>query len=202
MTSNDLLAPSLQMATFDLFSVTPIGIVIVLMSIVYFMVFGRYVLPDRPDETGPSPEKATEYFEKTYGIAGDLFEAKVTIDSPLVGLDIEEIETRFDLPFILAVRNGDEVIVAPPRDQIVWVNTILGLMGSAEQMASIANEYSLALNAELTAFAETLNASQAGIAELVIPQARASTTTVGSTPATSLSGMPTVSSLSPDVSRS
>ncbi len=170
LNANQRLTGDQQMATFDLFSVTPIGIAIVLTGIGYFVLFGKIVLPEAKGSSGAQvPAKASEYFQNIYGIGGDLFEARVTIDSPLVGLTIEEIESRFEIPFIVAQRDGDELIVAPPRDEIVWVNSTLGLMGSAEQMANLASEHALVLNAELQAFSDVLNASQAGIAELVIP---------------------------------
>ena len=169
LNANHTLPSDQQMATFELFSVTPIGIAIVLTGIGYFVVFGRLVLPEAKGADSDVPAKASEYFEQVYGINGDLFEARVTIDSPLVGLTIEEIESRFDIPFILAQRNGDELIVAPPRDEIVWVGSTLGLLGPPEHMASLAADHSLVLNAKLQQLADVLNPSQAGIAELVIP---------------------------------
>ncbi len=43
---NDLLRP-FDIAPFGLFSVTPFGIAIVLTGIIYFIVFGRFVLPQQ-----------------------------------------------------------------------------------------------------------------------------------------------------------
>ncbi|MDH3715451.1 MAG: SLC13 family permease [Gammaproteobacteria bacterium] len=170
LNANRTLPGDRQMATFGLFSVTPIGIAIVLTGIGYFVLLGRMVLPEAKGADGDQlPAKTSEYFEQVYGINGDLFEARVTIDSPLVGLTIEEIESRFEIPFILAQRNGDDLIVPPPRDEIVWVNSTLGLLGPPEQMASLAADHSLVLNAKLQQLADVLNPSQAGIAELVIP---------------------------------
>jgi di/tricarboxylate transporter len=169
LNANHKLPGDQQMETFGLFSVTPVGIAIVLTGIAYFVLLGRIVLPEARGVDGDLPAKTSEYFEKVYGINGDLFEARVTIDSPLVGLTIEEIESRFDIPFILAQRNGDDLIVPPPRDEIVWVNSTLGVLGPPEQMASVAADHSLVLNAKLQQLGDVLNPSQAGIAELVIP---------------------------------
>ena len=50
---NDLMQP-FGLEPFSLFSVTPIGVVIVLCEIVYFLVSGRFVLPHRDENQNES----------------------------------------------------------------------------------------------------------------------------------------------------
>ena len=45
LSSNKTLSPDQQMDTFNLFSVTPIGIALIVTGIVYFVIAGRFVLP-------------------------------------------------------------------------------------------------------------------------------------------------------------
>jgi len=43
--ANESLAPQMAMEHFNLFSVTPVGIALVASGLVFFLVFGKYVLP-------------------------------------------------------------------------------------------------------------------------------------------------------------
>ena len=49
LTSNKALPPDQQMATWSLFSVTPVGLALVAGGIVYFVLVGRFVLPGEQD---------------------------------------------------------------------------------------------------------------------------------------------------------
>ena len=72
------------MESFSLFAVTPIGIVLIITGILYFVFLGRFVLPvvkDKPQESGST----LTYFRETYGIEGDVYEARVAPGSPLIG---------------------------------------------------------------------------------------------------------------------
>ncbi|GIT27036.1 MAG: hypothetical protein CM1200mP41_30800 [Gammaproteobacteria bacterium] len=72
------------MDTFSLFSVTPIGLVLLAGGVLYFVVLGRVVLPvvkDKPQESGST----LQYFREVYGIQGDVYEARVGRESPLIG---------------------------------------------------------------------------------------------------------------------
>ena len=177
--SNRALPSGQQMETFGLFAVTPIGVALVATAIGYFVYAGRFVLPEaKPDGADELPAKATQYFEQTYGISGKLFEARVTQESPFLGLTIDDIESRYRIPFILALKHNNDIVVAPPRDQILWANSTIGFMGNSEQMAELTASYGLSVSPELKQFATSLDASQAGIAEVVIPP---SSTLVGKT---------------------
>lgn len=157
------------MATFHLFDVTPIGIALVLAGIAYFALAGRFVLPR---VRGPSadPGKTSRYFERVYGITGGIFEAKVTLDSPLAGRTIGEIEESGEqLPFILGIRNADQIRLAPPRDEMIWVGTVFALMGAPEEIRAFTRRQKLVLSRDLKAFVEHLSPSRAGVSEVVIP---------------------------------
>ena len=75
--SNAVLPPGVKpMESFDLFAVTPVGLALLGVGILYFMIGGRYLLPDVKGDI-PDPGTTARYFEETYGIKGDVFEAEV-----------------------------------------------------------------------------------------------------------------------------
>jgi di/tricarboxylate transporter len=170
ISSNKTLPADQQMETFGLFAVTPVGIALVITGILYFIVAGRFVLPSRSETDTNRTSRATEYFEKLYGIKGELVEVRITDDSPQVGMSIHQVEeTSTNTPLMLALYSGDVVKVPPDREEMIWVNTRLGLMGDRDQIAKFCEENNWEILGEPDRFADVLNAQHGGIAEIVIP---------------------------------
>lgn len=168
--SNAMLAPEHQMEPFGLFSVTPVGLALVAAGVVYFMLAGRFVLPDRNAAESSRPSRASDYFEKLYGIKGELMEVRVTDDSPQVGMTIRQVEDQQrSSPMMLALYSGDVVKVPPDREEMIWVNTRIGLMGDREQIEEYCKESHWEILGEPDRFSDVLNAQHGGIAELVVP---------------------------------
>ena len=159
--------PTLE--TFHLFDVTPIGIVLLLSGIVYFLVGGKFLLPVAKEKASGVPARTQTYFADVYGIKGDVYELLVTVDSPLVGMNISEAEQIADAPLLLAIRNTEEPRLAPPSDEMIWVGTILGVMGTRNQVGRFALDNQCRVQPRLKTFGPLFNSSRAGISEVVIP---------------------------------
>jgi di/tricarboxylate transporter len=159
--------PTLE--TFHLFDVTPIGIVLLLSGIVYFLVGGKFLLPVAKEKASGVPARTQTYFADVYGIKGDVYELLVTVDSPLVGMNISEAEQIADAPLLLAIRNTEEPRLAPPWDESIWVGTILGVMGTRNQVGRFALDNQCRVQPRLKTFGPLFNSSRAGISEVVIP---------------------------------
>ncbi len=171
MSSNRQLPDSSQMQEFSLFSVLPIGLALSVTGLLYFYVAGRFVLPAIDTDSGRT-SRTDDYFKSLYGISGELLEAQVTVDSPMVGMSIHQVEETYDkTPFMLALYSGDVVKVPPDRDETIWVTTRLGLLGDREQVEAFCNEYHWDLKGEPDRFAKVLNQQYSGIGEIVIPPA-------------------------------
>jgi di/tricarboxylate transporter len=167
--SNSTLPPGVTpMATFSLFSVTPIGLALLVAGILYFVFLGRVVLPvvkDKPQESGST----LQYFREVYGIQGDVYEARVVVDSPLIGGTIADIEEAGRDGWIVAVRNRDGIRVAPRGDTELQAGTELAIMGRRDAVDRFCKENGLELKRRTEVFTEILSATAAGIAEVVIP---------------------------------
>ena len=101
-------------------------------------------MPSRDDERQVVPPGATaSYFESTYGIEGEVVELMVPAESALIGLSIAEVEALSDTPLILAIKVGEEARLAPPADQMLWANTILGVLGPRERIHEWAQQQGL-----------------------------------------------------------
>ncbi len=174
---NDLIAsadrnlpPGAQtIEPFSLFSITPVGIPLLLVGIGYFAFLTRRLMPGEGDNPKVTPGRTESYFAETYGIEGEVIELTVTADSPLVGMSIGEAETLVHAPLILAVKNGNEARLAPPADQMIWVGTVLGVLGARPAVSDFAQGLELRVGNRIQALADMFNPSRAGISEVVIP---------------------------------
>jgi di/tricarboxylate transporter len=169
--ANRNLPPGAQtIQPYSLFSITPIGIPLLLAGLGYFWLFTRRLLPDdlegKPKVT---PGRTESYFADTYGIEGEVIELTVTADSPLVGMSVGEAETLDNAPLILALKNGNEARLAPPSDQMIWVGTVLGVLGRRGDVNDFAQALQCRPGNRVQALADMFNPTRAGISEVVIP---------------------------------
>lgn len=169
--ANRNLPPGAQtIQTFSLFAVAPIGIPLLLTGLAYFALFTRRLLPsDAEDRQKVTPGRTETYFAETYGIDGEVLELTVTADSPLVGMSVGEVEQLRGAPLILALKSGNEARLAPPADQMIWVGSVLGVLGKREAVNDFANTQLCQVQARLRNFADLFNPARAGISEAVIP---------------------------------
>ncbi|MBD8897422.1 SLC13 family permease [Rhodanobacter sp. DHG33] len=166
----NLLPGAHTIPKFGLFSVTPAGLALAAVGIGYFYFFGRKLLPGHEDERlKVTPGRTESYFADTYGIAGETSELTVTAESPLVGMSIGEAEQLHDAPLILAIKTGNESRMAPPADLVIWVGSVLGVLGPREQLNQFANNQLCKLSTRMRQLGELFNPTRAGISEVVIP---------------------------------
>jgi di/tricarboxylate transporter len=154
---------------FELFDVAPVGLALLAAGIIYFLVVGRFLLPENRTEPTGAPARTKSYFADTYGIEGDVYELLVTVDSPLVGMRVGDAEEMAGTPRLLAIRNTDEPRMAPPADEMIWVGTILGVMGTRDVVGRFALDNHCRLQPRVKTFGGLFNPSRAGISEVVIP---------------------------------
>lgn len=155
---------------FGLFSVTPVGLTLALLGVGYFYFFGHKLLPGHEDERlKVTPGRTESYFAETYGIVGETAELTVTAESPLVGMSIGEVEQLHGAPLILAIKSGNDARMAPPADHVIWVGSVLGVLGPREQLNQFANNQLCRLSTRMRQLGELFNPTRAGISEVVIP---------------------------------
>ncbi len=172
LTSNTALPADQQMKTLGLFSVTPVGLVLVTCGIIYFVLAGSKVLPTTKSESSPSGSDAMEYFHQLYGIKPSMFEIVVPDDSDLVGRLLGEIESTYSVRAIGVKRSGQASMVGPGSvayDTKIEAGMVLGIVATKIHIETFVHKYNLKLRSELRTFVETLAATKAGIAEVVIP---------------------------------
>lgn len=172
LTSNQALPADKQMETWSLFSVTPIGIALLLSGIVYFVLAGRFVLPGGSHDNVTQATNTMQYFQDLYGLDYGLFEVVVPPGSPLIGKRLDDVEHNHRIRVIAALRGSDDLRIGPgglARDIGIEAHTVLGILASPAALENFVGTFRLELRDDLETFAESLAATKAGIAEVVIP---------------------------------
>lgn len=172
LTSNQALPADQQMATWGLFSVTPIGLVLVVTGILYFVIAGRFVLPATKSESSTVGTDPMQYFRDVYHIDYAMSEIVVQEDSSIIGKRLDEIETSNRVRIIASKRAGEESRMGPgtlARDTEIAAGMVLGVVAEPQALEAFVEKFGLKKRDKLRTFAESLSAAKAGIAEVVIP---------------------------------
>jgi di/tricarboxylate transporter len=172
LTSNVALPQDQQMQTWDLFSVTPVGLALVATGIIYFMLAGKYVLPTISHESSTAVAGSNKYLEEVYGVDYLTFEVNVPEDSPLVGQSLSDIESINKIRIIAIKAAGAGMRASRgnlSRDLDIGPNSVLGILCSPAHLKDFVDSYGLTIQKGLRVFSEVLSSTQAGIAEIVIP---------------------------------
>ncbi|MGB4857947.1 MAG: SLC13 family permease [Dokdonella sp.] len=155
--------------TFSLFAIAPVGIALLLVGLTFFAIFSRWLLPSDDNDGKVTPGRTETYFAKMYGIEGEVRELLVTAESPLVGMSVGEAEQLHDAPLILALKTNGESRLSPPADHMIWVGSVLGVLGEREQVNDFANNQLCRVQPRLRDFGDMFNPTRAGTAEAVVP---------------------------------
>ncbi|NND19734.1 MAG: SLC13 family permease, partial [Silicimonas sp.] len=169
LTVNASLPDAQKIEEFGLFSVTPIGIALIVTGILYFMLLGRYVLPAGQQTLDVSSGQGmAEYLERVYGLHADVFEVDVPADNPLVGMQLADINLENNIYIISTFYRGKVSMVQILTAEIA-APCRLAIIGRREAVQKFADRFGLHVRDELDVFAEEFAPTNAGIAEVVIP---------------------------------
>ncbi len=171
LTSNKTLPEAQQMETFGLFSVTPVGVMLVATGIIYFVIAGRFVLPSTKSEGGTSGQKTQDYFDELYGVDYSAYEVVITHESPLVGKNLDELESDHAVR-VVGMDKGDGARFGSQsmdRTAALEAGTVLGILSDDDIIEYFLKATRVTNKAELDTFADALTPTKSGIAEVVVP---------------------------------
>ncbi len=153
---------------FGLFSVTPVGIALIIAALIYFMVFGRFILPaGRGQEEGSGPMSSN--LEQTYHDIGNLFEIHVpeSFDGPKT-LDECDIRPIYFTSVVAIASKGSTTNFSPDLTETISGGDTIAVEGPPELVVKMAQSFGWQIKDDLVVFAESLSPNNAGIMETII----------------------------------
>jgi len=123
-----------QMETFSLFVVTPIGLALLATGILYFVIFGRIVLPGVVSNDGTKGRTLLDYFQHTYGLKGEVHKIMIPEGHAMAGKTIDDIEQSYGIQLIATHYQG-KTYIAPPRTVDVKAPARLAVIGEPDAVA-------------------------------------------------------------------
>ena len=172
LTSNKALPPEQQMETWGMFSVTPIGVVMIATGIIYFVLAGRFVLPATKSESSTVGSDPMTYFHEVYGVDYAVHEVVITDGSEVIGKHLDDVETANRIRVIARKLPGQETRIGPgtmARDVEFEPGMVLGVVASPSDIEKFVEKFDLKQRKTMRTFTESLSPAKAGIAEVVIP---------------------------------
>ncbi len=174
---NDLLAGT-DAGHFDLFDVTPLGVVLVATGLLYFLLFGRYLLKGEAEQPVSRGAGTVRYLRRVHGVDAAVREVEVPTESPFVDQDIGQLQNRYNVR-IVASRYANKLLVSPPLRAPIAAPATLAVIAQRDNLREFVEEGGLVLRPKLKELRHLLARSIAGVAQIVIPP---ESSVVGKTP--------------------
>jgi di/tricarboxylate transporter len=154
--------------SFGLFAVTPVGIALIIAALLYFIAFGRFILPaGRGQEGGSGPMSSN--LEQTYHDIGNLFEIEIpeSFNGPKT-LDECEIRPIFFTSVVAIASKGSTTNFCPDLTETISGGDTIAVEGPPELVGKMAQSFGWLIKEDLDVFAESLSPNNAGIMETII----------------------------------
>ncbi len=169
LAANEALPEADRMETYGLFSVTPVGVSLVVTGILYFVIFGRWVLPGAPrDGDATSGQSMKEYLQSIYGLKTDIFEISIPEGHPVEGQTFDDVIQRYHIYIIGSAHKG-RTFFAPVIQTKITPPCRLAVLGREKEVRHMVEDAGFTLHKQLDVFAEDYAPTRSGVAEVVIP---------------------------------
>ena len=164
---NDLLKNA-DFEPFGLFRVTPVGILLLLSGLGYFISFGKNFLSIKKD-TSSNTFIQGKLIAKP-NLSTNVQHYLIEKDSNLVGKTVEEtIFKQKPTVNILAIKRDSGLEYSPWRKTIFKAGQEIAILGSEENIQSISEKYNLKKINQDDDFDSLLDSNKSGFAEVIIP---------------------------------
>ncbi len=165
---NDLIAQFDQtMEPLGLFTQTPIGICLLASAILYFVLFGRWLLPSAD---GESDTGITASLMETYQALERVFEIHVPKDTE-GGHTLSDMKIRTHyLVSVVGIHHaaGKDTNLLPRSYDIISPGDDIAVMGREKNIRKMVEGFGWRLKDDVETFAETLSRTNAGMCETIV----------------------------------
>lgn len=153
---------------FGLFSVTPIGLALIVAALGYFVLFGRFILPAGQGDEGSAGPMSQE-LARTYHDIGTLFEIAIP-DSFTTPQTLQELDIRpiFFTTILGISSKGGTTVSTPDYSATIQAGDTIIVEGPPDLVAKMVQSFGWEIKDDLEVFAESFSPNNAGIMEVII----------------------------------
>lgn len=153
---------------FSLFTVTPMGVALVTAGILYFVIFGKYILPKEEGESESS--FISDDLMGTYGNSiGKVFEMEAPESFQARKLEDLNIRAKYLSSLVGIVKKNGKRIMTPLWDDMIEPGDVIAVVSTPEHIEVMAEEMNLGIKYDLEEFADELAIDNSGIMEGMVP---------------------------------
>lgn len=172
---NDLIAQAnklnvlgVEIKPFGLFTQTPIGIVLVITAITYFVVFGRLILPRRAEDQ-ESGKLMPSTLADTYQEVAGAYELDVPADFGSFTLEELHVRDRYHVSIAgVYMPDKKQKNYAPTRYELIHSGETIVMVGNEAHVRQCATDLGLIFKGDLDVFAEDFSPNNAGMLEGIV----------------------------------
>lgn len=146
-------------APFLLFDFAPVGGPIALAGVVFLAFVGWRLIP---------PARLAIEATRGFDIGEYLFEVQATRDSPLVGLSIEDVETRMPEVRVLGLARDQQTHLLPSWGAVVQADDLLILQGEPDTLKEAISRNGLTLIETDNLTAEDVRSDEIDVIEVIV----------------------------------
>ena len=171
--NNPLVVGDKAFEPFGLFSVTPIGIALVITAILYFVFFGKFVLPEVKLKLDDPSCLLNDDLECTYGEEiHNAYELNVPFSFETKRLDELKIRPLYHSTVICICKHGKQggglKVFVPARSDIIEPGDTIGVISNGEHIEKLAKDMGWELCEDLNRLNEVISPDNSGIVEAII----------------------------------
>jgi di/tricarboxylate transporter len=149
-----------DMKPIGMFELTLVGIPIVLVGLLYMLLLGQRLIPDRPVEGD---------LQEQFGIRPYLSEILILPDSPLVGKTLADSGLGRDLDLtVLRVERGEEDVLIPQADLVLHKDDRLLVKGHRDELLRVKDRVGVDIEAEVHLSLPNQENTRVGLVEAVL----------------------------------
>ncbi len=178
LTANAGLPDNQKMEPFGLFDVTPIGFALVLTGVVYFVGFGRLILPSQARTDVVSGVSMFDYVQNLYGVDTGIYEVVLPKGCAFEGKTFRELMFEQHI-YVVGSNFEGKTFMSPLTSTVITTPCRLAVIGRKSDVQAMAETAEMRLLPKLDVFADTFAPTIAGVAEIVIPPG---SSVIGKTP--------------------
>ena len=164
---NDLLKNA-GLDAFGIFSVTPVGFLLLFSGLLFFLIFGNRTLSIKNDISSNKTDH--DRLLENLSVSTNVQQFLIEKNSNLVGKTIEDsvIRQKPDVN-ILAIKRESGLEYSPWRNTVFKAGQEIAILGSEENILAMADKHGLKRIYQAGDFNSLLDSKESGFAEMIIP---------------------------------